>query len=160
MRLLIAAVGKLKAGPERLLIERYLERANATGRAVSLAPIDVIEVPESSARNPAQRQKEESDKLLKSLPKDVRKILLDSRGKPLTSEQFAAGLAHFRDASAPACALMIGGADGFDQSLVKAADLTFSFGVATFPHQIVRILLAEQIYRAITILSGHPYHRT
>jgi 23S rRNA (pseudouridine1915-N3)-methyltransferase len=159
MRLVIAAVGKLKAGPERLLIERYLERANAAGRGVSLSPVDIIEVPESSARNTAQRQKEESEKLLKALPKDARKILLDSRGKPLTSEQFAAGLARFRDASAPACALLIGGADGFDQNLMKGADLNFSFGAATFPHQIVRILLAEQIYRAITILSGHPYHR-
>lgn len=159
MRLVIAAAGKLKAGPERLLIERYLERANAAGRSVSLAPVDVIEIAESSARNPAQRQKEESEKLLKALPKDARRIVLDSRGKPLTSEQFAAALARFRDAGSPACALMIGGADGFDQSLVKGADLTFSFGAATFPHQIVRILLAEQIYRAITILTGHPYHR-
>lgn len=159
MRLVIAAVGKLKAGPERLLIERYLERANATGRGVSLVPVDVIEIPESNARNPAQRQKEESEKLLKALPKDSRRVLLDSRGKTLGSEQFAAGLARFRDAGAPVCALMIGGADGFDQSVVKGADTSFSFGAATFPHQIVRILLAEQIYRAITILSGHPYHR-
>jgi 23S rRNA (pseudouridine1915-N3)-methyltransferase len=159
MRLVIAAVGKLKAGPERLLIERYLERANAAGRAVSMAPVDVIEIPESSARNPAQGQKEESEKLLKVLPKDARRIVLDSHGQPLTSEQFATALARFRDAGNQACALLIGGADGFDQSLVKGAHLTFSFGAATFPHQIVRILLAEQIYRAITILSGHPYHR-
>lgn len=159
MRLVIAAVGKLKAGPERLLIERYIERANATGRGVSLSPVDVIEITESSARSAAQRQKEESETLIKALPKGTKRILLDSRGKPHTSEQFAAGLARFRDAGTSACALMIGGADGFDQNLVKGADLTFSFGAATFPHQIVRILLAEQIYRAITILSGHPYHR-
>ncbi len=159
MRLVIVAVGKLKAGPERLLIERYLERANAAGRAVSLSPVDVVEVAESSARRSAERQKEESEKLLKAVPKGARTILLDSRGSALTSEKFAARLAAFRDAAVPATALMIGGADGFDQGFVKRADASFSFGAATFPHQIVRILLAEQIYRAITILSGHPYHR-
>ncbi len=159
MRLVIVAVGKLKAGPERILIERYLERANAAGRGVSLSPVDVVEIPESSARRPAERQKEESEKLLKVLPKGARKILLDGRGQQLTSEKFAAKLSGFRDAGAPAAALLVGGADGFDQGVVKGADLSFSFGAATFPHQIVRILLAEQIYRAITILSGHPYHR-
>lgn len=159
MRLLIVAVGKLKAGPERLLIQRYLERSNAAGRSISLSPVDVIEIPESSARNPARRQQEESEKLLRVLPKDARKIVLDSRGKPLTSEQFAAGLGRFRDAGTPICAFLIGGANGLDQRVVKVADLVFSFGAATFPHQIVRILLAEQIYRSITILSGHPYHR-
>lgn len=159
MRLLIVAVGRIKAGPERLLIDRYVERANAAGRAVSLSPVDTIEIAESAARRPAERQKEEGEKLLKAIPKGARTIALDSRGAALTSEKFADRLGAFRDASAPAVALLIGGPDGFDQALVKKADATFSFGAATFPHQIVRILLAEQIYRAVTILSGHPYHR-
>lgn len=115
MRLMIVAVGKLKTGPERLLIERYLERSNAAGRGVSLSPVDVVEIPESSARRAAERQKEESEKLLKVVPKGARKILLDSRGQQLTSEKFAGKLAGFRDAAAPATALLIGGADGFDQ---------------------------------------------
>jgi 23S rRNA (pseudouridine1915-N3)-methyltransferase len=86
-------------------------------------------------------------------------IALDERGKSTGSEDFARKLARFRDDGAPATAFLIGGADGLDETLRKQADLTLSFGAATFPHQIVRILLAEQIYRAITILSGHPYHR-
>ena len=159
MRLLIAAVGRLKAGPERELLERYLERASAAGRAVSLAPLEIAEVPESQARRPADRMAEEAAKLEPAIPKGARRIVLDSGGRNLTSEDFATKLAAFRDQGASAAAFVIGGADGLTKEATVSADLTTSFGAATFPHQIVRILLAEQIYRAITILSGHPYHR-
>jgi 23S rRNA (pseudouridine1915-N3)-methyltransferase len=159
MRLLITAVGRLKTGPERVLIERYLERANAAGRAVGLAPVNVIEVAESSARRPADRLAEEASALQAALPKGARRVALDSRGRNLSSEEFAARLAGWRDGGAPTTVFLIGGADGLAATASKGSDLVLSFGSATFPHQIVRILLAEQIYRAVTILSGHPYHR-
>ena len=159
MRLLIAAVGRLKAGPERELLERYVERTNAAGRAVSLSPLEIAEIPESQSRRPADRMAEEAAKLESAIPKGARRIILDSGGRDLTSEDFAAKLANFRDQGAPAAAFIIGGADGLTKEATVSADLTISFGAATFPHQIVRILLAEQTYRAVTILSGHPYHR-
>jgi len=159
MRLLIAAVGRLKSGPERLLIERYLERANAAGRAVGLAPVNVIEVPESTARRPADRITAEASALLAAVPKGARRIVLDARGRNLTSEDFAARLAAWRDGGPTAAVFLIGGPDGLAETLGKDADLVLAFGSATFPHQIMRILLTEQIYRAVTILAGHPYHR-
>lgn len=160
MRLLIAAVGRLKAGPERELFERYVERTNAAGRAVSLAPLEITEIPESQTRRPADRMTEEAEKLNAAVPSGARRILLDARGRNLTSEDFAAKLAGMRDQGAPVAAFLIGGADGLGVKANTGGDLSVSFGAATFPHQIVRILLAEQIYRAITILSGHPYHRS
>jgi 23S rRNA (pseudouridine1915-N3)-methyltransferase len=159
MRLLIAAVGRLKAGPERELLARYVERANASGKALALTPLDVVEVPESAAQTAAKRKADEAKALLAAIPSSAKIIVLDERGKSVSSEDFAKKLARFRDDGAQATALLIGGADGLDETLRKKADLTLAFGAATFPHQIVRILLAEQIYRAVTILSGHPYHR-
>jgi len=159
MRLLIAAVGRLKAGPERELLDRYAERANATGRNLSLAPLEVSEVPESQERRSADRMADEARKLEAALPKGAKRIVLDSGGKALGSEDFANRLAALRDQGTQTTAFLIGGADGLDPRLKAEADLVLSYGAATFPHQIVRILLAEQIYRAITILSGHPYHR-
>ncbi len=159
MRLLIAAVGRLKAGPERELLARYLERANAAGKALALAPVDVAEVPESTAQTAAKRKADEAKALLALIPDKAKLIALDERGRSLASEDFAKKLARYRDDGAPAAALLIGGADGLDEMLRKKADLTIAYGAATFPHQIVRILLAEQLYRAVTILSGHPYHR-
>jgi 23S rRNA (pseudouridine1915-N3)-methyltransferase len=159
MRLLIAAVGRLKSGPERDLLDRYVERANAAGRAVSLTPLEIAEFAESQARRPADRMNEEWERLAAAIPKGTKRIVLDEKGRSLPSEDFAAKLASFRDQGASAAAFLIGGADGLPSEAKSGADLTISFGAATFPHQIVRILLAEQIYRAITILSGHPYHR-
>lgn len=159
MRLLIAAVGRLKAGPERELLDRYVERTNATGRAVSLAPLEISEIPESQDRRPQDRIVDEARKLEAAVPKGAKRILLDSGGRALKSEDFAGRLAALRDQGAPGVVFLIGGADGLDVKLKSEAELSISYGAATFPHQIVRILLAEQIYRAITILSGHPYHR-
>jgi 23S rRNA (pseudouridine1915-N3)-methyltransferase len=102
---------------------------------------------------------EEAAKFGPAIPKGAKRIVLDAEGRNLTSEDFASKLANLRDQGAPAAVFIIGGADGLTKEVAKAADLTISFGAATFPHQIVRILLAEQIYRAVTILSGHPYHR-
>jgi len=159
MRLLIAAVGGLKAGPERLLIERFLERATAAGRSVGLSPVEVIEVAESNARRPADRLADEAKRLLAAAPKGARRIALDARGRNLSSEDFATRLVTIRDGGHPVAVFFIGGADGLAANVSKNAELTLSYGAATFPHQIVRILVAEQIYRAVTILTGHPYHR-
>lgn len=159
MRLLIAAVGRLKAGPERELLARYLERANASGKSLSLVPLEIIEIPESPAQSAAKRKSDEAKALFAAIPDKAKIVALDERGRSISSEDFAKKLGRLRDDGAGCTALLIGGADGLDETIRKKADLTIAFGTATFPHQIVRILLAEQIYRAITILSGHPYHR-
>jgi 23S rRNA (pseudouridine1915-N3)-methyltransferase len=159
VRVLIAAVGRLKAGPERELTERYLARARDAGPAVHLAPIDVVQIAESGARRAPDRMAEEATALLAAAPARSRTIALDARGKPVTSEQFALRLAGWRDQGTPAVTLFIGGADGLDDTVRSTADLVIAYGAATFPHQLVRLLAAEQIYRAVTILSGHPYHR-
>lgn len=159
MRLRIAAVGRLKAGPERTLLDRYLTRANATGKSVQLAPLEAVEVSESSARRPADRMLDEAKALSKWSIEGARRVILDERGKSLTSAEFARRLVSLRDSGAPATLFIIGGADGLAEEVRKEADFAFAFGAATLPHQLVRVLLAEQIYRALTILSGHPYHR-
>lgn len=159
MRLLIAAIGRLKAGPERELLARYLERTNASGKALALSPLEVIEIPESPSQTATKRKSDEAAALLAAIPAGAKIIALDERGKSFSSEDFTKKLSLFRDDGAPCTAFLIGGADGLDEGLRKKADLTIAYGAATFPHQIVRILLAEQIYRSVTILSGHPYHR-
>ena len=159
MRLLIAAVGRLKNGPERILCERYIERANAAGRAVGLAPVEVREIAESAKRLAKDRIAEEAKQLLALAPQRARLVALDGRGRSLASEAFAAKLAAFRSESAPVAVFFIGGADVLGEEVRKKAELVIAFGTATFPHQLARILLAEQVYRAVTILSGHPYHR-
>jgi 23S rRNA (pseudouridine1915-N3)-methyltransferase len=160
MRLLVAAVGRLKAGPERSLCERYLGRANAAGRGIGLAPLEVREVAESNSKHAKDRIAEEGRSLLALAASGARQIVLDARGRNLTSEEFAARLAALRDQGAREAVFFIGGADGLAEPVRKGADLVLAFGAATIPHQLARILLAEQIYRAITILSGHPYHRS
>lgn len=159
MRLLIAAVGRLKAGPERILCERYLERANAVGRAVGLAPVEIREIAESAKRAPKDRIADEAKGLRTLAPAGARSIALDAGGRNLTSEKFAETLARLRAENTPTTVFYIGGADGLPRDLRDQAQLVLAFGAATIPHQLARILLAEQIYRAITILSGHPYHR-
>jgi len=159
MRLRIAAVGRLKVGPERELLERYIERVNAVGRGVNLAPLEIVEISESNARRAPDRIADEWIGLGKPTIAGARKIVLDVHGKSLSSEDFAKKLAAFRDSGCAAAMFLIGGADGLPEAARKGADLVMAFGAATFPHQLIRILVAEQIYRAITILSGHPYHR-
>ncbi len=159
MRLLIAAVGRLKAGPERELLARYVERTNAAGKSLSLSPLDIVEIPESVAKTAAKRKSDEAEALLSAIPSGAKLLALDERGKSVSSEDFAKQIARLRDDGAQTVAFLIGGADGLDETLRKKATLMLAYGSATFPHQIVRILLAEQIYRSVTILSGHPYHR-
>ena len=158
MRLLIAAVGKLKQGPERELIRHYLGRAEAAGRKLHLSPLAVVELPESKAATAKARKAAEGEALLAKIPPSHRLIALDPSGEALSSEAFAARLAKLRDGGAEGVAFVIGGADGLSPELLAKAK-AISLGAMTLPHGLARIVLAEQLYRAATILSGHPYHR-
>ncbi len=159
MRLELHAVGRLKAGPERDLAGRYLDRLARTGPQIGLELAGVNEHAESPAKTADQRMKDEADRLLGQVPPNAAIIVLDETGKSMGSEAFAAHLADLRDNGAATAAFVIGGPDGLDGRIRKGASLAISFGAMTWPHQLVRVLLAEQLYRAVTILSGHPYHR-
>lgn len=158
MRILITAVGRLKAGPERLLVDRYVERAGQSGRALGLT-LAVREFPESRAGRAEDRMAQEGAALLAAIPDGARLVVLDERGETETSAAFASGIGAIRDRGQRDLVFAIGGADGHAEAVRKRADARIAFGAMTWPHQIVRLLLAEQIYRAMTILSGHPYHR-
>jgi len=159
MRVAILAVGRMKEGPERALVTRYLDRARLSGRALGFADFSVRETPESRAGAPAARKAEEARALRAQVPAAGVLVALDEHGQTLGSEGFARQLAGWRDAGRPAVSFAIGGADGLDPALAAEAALTLSFSPLTWPHQLVRIMLAEQLYRMTTILSGHPYHR-
>jgi 23S rRNA (pseudouridine1915-N3)-methyltransferase len=158
MRIRIAAVGRMKSGPERELVSRYLDRAVASGKPLGLSGFDVSELTESRASSAAARKAEEAKALREILPEGL-VVALDERGKTMGSEGLARLVAKYRDDGKPALSFVIGGADGLDPDFTARADLVLSFSPLTWPHQLVRIMLAEQLYRVTTILSGHPYHR-
>jgi 23S rRNA (pseudouridine1915-N3)-methyltransferase len=160
MRLLIAAVGKLKQGPERELFAHYLGRAEAAGRKLHLSPLTVLEVAESKATTAGARIQAEAEALLAKVPSSHRLVCLDRQGEALSSAAFAELLAKWRDGGAEGVAFLIGGADGLPPETLAKAAKAISLGLMTLPHGLARIVLAEQIYRAATILAGHPYHRT
>ncbi|WP_027487104.1 23S rRNA (pseudouridine(1915)-N(3))-methyltransferase RlmH [Allorhizobium undicola] len=159
MRVGIIAVGRLKAGPEKDLVARYLDRFAKAGPACGLDFSRVTELVESRASNTDTRKREEAAEMEKAIPANALLVALDERGKSMDSEEFAAFVGLHKDNGKRDMVLVIGGADGLDPGLRQRADLTLNLGKLTWPHQIVRILLAEQLYRAVTILSGHPYHR-
>ncbi|TDK30337.1 23S rRNA (pseudouridine(1915)-N(3))-methyltransferase RlmH [Rhizobium deserti] len=159
MRVSLFAVGRLKTGPEKELASRYLDRFAKAGPATGLELSRVVEIAESRAANPQTRKKEEGSALEKSLPDSAILVLLDEQGKSLSSEAFAAMIGGYRDNGKRDLMLAIGGADGLDPDLYDRAHMVLNLGSMTWPHQVVRILIAEQLYRAVTILSGHPYHR-
>jgi 23S rRNA (pseudouridine1915-N3)-methyltransferase len=159
MRLALICVGKLKAGPERLLFDRYLKRLVEGARGAGLVGVDLREIGESRARRPDERRAEEGAAILAALPKGGALVLLDERGASMTSEEWAADIGRARDASRTAYAVVVGGPDGLDPSLGALAHRVMSFGQMTWPHQLVRVMAGEQLYRAMTILAGHPYHR-
>jgi 23S rRNA (pseudouridine1915-N3)-methyltransferase len=159
LRVQVLCVGRLKAGPERQLVARYAERIGPAGRAIGLGPIDIRDIAESSARRPDDRKIDEALRLAALLPEGSALWALDEKGANLTSEDFARDLAKLRDDGTASLAFAIGGADGLDESLRQRARRIIAFGAMTLPHQLIRVLLLEQIYRATTILSGHPYHR-
>ncbi|SMC88488.1 23S rRNA (pseudouridine(1915)-N(3))-methyltransferase RlmH [Rhizobium sp. RU36D] len=159
MRVTIIAVGRLKAGPEKELAARYLDRFAKTGPASGLEFVRTIELAESRASNPETRKREEAAQIEKSLPDNALVVALDERGKALDSPAFASLLGDARDMGQRDLVFVIGGADGIDADFRQKAQQAINLGRMTWPHQLVRILIAEQLYRAVTILSGHPYHR-
>jgi 23S rRNA (pseudouridine1915-N3)-methyltransferase len=158
VKVTIAAIGRLKAGPEREILDRYLKRAESAGRRLGLA-FAIREMPESRATSSAQRKSQEAAVLLGISPPGAPIVALDEAGKSLDSHAFATRLEGWRDAAVPEVTFFIGGADGLGPELLKRADMRLAFGAMTWPHQLVRLMLAEQFYRAVTILAGHPYHR-
>jgi len=156
LRLSICAVGRLRKGPERLLVDDYLARATRTGRALGLGPVTETEIDQRKGGGMAG----EAVLLRKAIPEGARLVALDERGTVITSPDFAARLADWRDAGTRDVAFAIGGADGIAPDLRDGAALSLSFGRMVWPHMLARVMLAEQIYRATTILAGGPYHRT
>jgi 23S rRNA (pseudouridine1915-N3)-methyltransferase len=159
MRLLIAAVGRLKQGPERELAASYRKRAEATGRSLGLRDFEMIEIRESRAQDAERRRVEEAIAVANIIPENAVIVVLDERGENLDSPALAGLLREWRAEDRSAVCFIVGGADGLAPSLLERARLRLSFGKATWPHQLVRIMLLEQLYRATTILAGHPYHR-
>jgi len=158
MRIVVAAVVRLKRGPESELAERYRERAVKSGRGIGLRSLDVIEIAESRARDAQRRMLEESIALANVIPDKAATVLLDPRGETLDSNGLVKRLRGWNDGGRDAV-FVIGGPDGLAPTLSERADLHLAFGALTWPHQLVRVMLLEQIYRAITMMSGHPYHR-
>ena len=158
MRLNLVVIGRLKAGPERELSERYAERAAPLARNLGFGPLDVAELAEGRARRDKDRKAEEAVAILARCGAGPI-VAFDERGLSLASVTLAGRLAAWRDAGEAQMHFVIGGPDGLDEAVRRRAALTLSFGGLTLPHQLVRVLVAEQVYRAMTILGGHPYHR-
>ncbi|MGY6409402.1 MAG: 23S rRNA (pseudouridine(1915)-N(3))-methyltransferase RlmH [Alkalilacustris sp.] len=155
MRLAICAVGRLRAGPEADLVDDYLRRLGRTGGPVGLGPAAVAEVEDRSGRGAGA----EADLLRRAVPKGAAVCALDERGRMLDSPGLARLIAGWRDAGRPAAAFVIGGADGLAPDLREGADAVLSFGPMVWPHMLARVMLSEQLYRAVSILAGTPYHR-
>ncbi len=158
MRLTIAAIGRLKAGPERDLAARYVDRVSKAGKALGLT-LSVREFAESRAATAELRKDQEAALILGAVPDGAALVALDEKGKALDSRAFAGLVESQRDTGVADLVFAIGGADGLGQPVLGKAAARIAFGALTWPHQLVRVLLAEQLYRAVTILSGHPYHR-
>ncbi|MEM1050049.1 MAG: 23S rRNA (pseudouridine(1915)-N(3))-methyltransferase RlmH [Pseudomonadota bacterium] len=155
----IVAVGRMKSGPERDLVERYIDRFRNSGRPLGITGADIVEVPDSRAASPGERRHQEGERILAALDKSDIWTLLDERGKSSSSTDFASRLRGLTERGTGRCAFVIGGADGVSDRLRTEAPATLCFGTMTWPHQLVRILLCEQLYRSATILTDHPYHR-
>jgi len=155
MRVQICAVGRLRKGPERDLYDDYLTRFDRTGRALSLGPAQLIEVEDKKGGGMAS----EAVLLERAVPDGALICTMDERGKLMTSPDFAKLLGTWRDQGRQDVSFVIGGADGIDPALRARADASLSFGAMVWPHMLVRVMLAEQLYRAASILAGGPYHR-
>lgn len=154
MDLKIAAVGRLRAGPEAELVSDYLVRIGRVGRTVGIGTASAQEVEAKKGGMTA-----EGVLLLRAVQSAKPVVVLDERGRILTSPEFAQKLGDWRDQGFGEAAFVIGGADGIDPALRDSADMVLSFGKMVWPHMLVRVMLAEQIYRATSILAGMPYHR-
>jgi 23S rRNA (pseudouridine1915-N3)-methyltransferase len=159
MRLTIAAVGRSRESPEQTLCNFYFERARSFAPKLGVSKLDLIIIDTSRAATPDARMKEEAEKLAAKLPASAHLVALDETGRAVSSEIFAARLRRLADSGTRDLAFIIGGPDGLAAPLRDRAEERLAFGPQTWPHMLVRAMLAEQVYRAFTILSGHPYHR-
>jgi 23S rRNA (pseudouridine1915-N3)-methyltransferase len=159
MRLIVIAVGRMKQGPERELAERYRKRFDEIGRKLGFRGLDIREIPESRARDASARIAEEAAAIAALVPENSVLVSLDERGDNIDSVGLARHLGRFRDQAVANTVFVIGGADGLSPDLRAKQKFGLAFGTATWPHQMVRVMLLEQLYRAATILAGHPYHR-
>ncbi len=156
MRVHICAVGRMRAGPERDLLDDYLTRFERSGRGMGFGPVTVHEVEDKKGGGMAA----EAILLERAIPKGAVICALDERGRVMNSPDFAAKLGGWRDQGASDLAFVIGGADGIAKPLCARTDFKLSFGAMVWPHMLARVMLSEQIYRAVTILAGGPYHRS
>ena len=155
MKMRIVAIGRIRSGPEREMLDDYAQRTQAVGRPIGLGPLDETEIDNRNLHGKTA----ESEAIVAAAATADRVVLLDERGKTLNSRQFATQLEAWRDEGVRETAFCIGGADGHDRTAFKNIHLSLAFGPAVWPHKLVRIMLAEQIYRAGSILAGTPYHR-
>ncbi len=153
MRLTILAVGRLKAGPERDLVDEYVKRAGPIARSLGFRGLEEVEVASGGGLDA------EAARLAEKLPAGAKAIRLDEHGPAMGSAEFARKLAAWRDQGVPDLVFLIGGAEGYGEPVRQAVPETLAFGPQTWPHRFVRVMLAEQIYRAVSILSGTPYHK-
>lgn len=153
MRLLILSVGRLKDGPERVLVDDYVSRASAMARGLGFKGPEEAEVASGGGLEA------EGARILARIPAGARIIRLDEGGDNLPSQALSQRLARWRDEGERDLCFLIGGAEGYSQDVRRAAPQTLAFGVQTWPHRLVRAMLAEQLYRSLTILAGTPYHK-
>lgn len=159
MRFSFICIGRMKAGADKDLFDRYIDRARKTGRALGVTDVSLTELPESRGQRAEDRKAEEARSILQALSSGAKLVVLDENGKNLTSSAFSSRLENWKNDGVPDIAFAIGGADGHGKEVLARADFKLALGAMTWPHQIARILLAEQVYRVMTIQSGHPYHR-
>lgn len=159
MKISLLAVGRMKNGPEKMLADDYLTRASGLGRKAGITQLKVTETGESQAATAQLRMAEEAQFFTRSAAPASFMVLLDERGKQIASTGLADLLQRQADSGTPDLCFLIGGPDGIDPSLKERAGLLLSLGVMTWPHRLARVMLLEQIYRAVTIMVNHPYHR-
>ena len=155
MRIDLIAVGRLGRTVENGLCTDYLSRAAAAGRGLGIGGVDLVEVEPRGGPGMAR----EADAILAKVPPGAVLFACDERGKSMPSRAFAAEVEKLKDSGAPRLCLVIGGADGLDPRIRDQARLLLGFGQWTWPHALARVMAAEQIYRAVSILGGSPYHR-
>lgn len=153
MRLTLLVVGRMKSGPERDLVDEYIKRAQPVARSLGFRGIEEIEIASGGGMDA------EAARILDKIPQGARLIRLDEFGPSMGSADFAGRLARWRDQGTSELVFLIGGAEGYGEAVRRAAPDTLAFGPQTWPHRFVRVMLAEQIYRAMSILAGTPYHK-
>lgn len=158
MKLHLVAIGRLKEAAERELVERYRTRLEGLGRALGVGPLRISELPESRLASAAQRREDEAARLLSAVVRADAIWPLDEKGRPVASRELSTSIGQARDRGVTELALLIGGPDGHGPAAL-AAGPPLSLGRLTLPHGLARVVLAEQLYRAVTLLAGHPYHR-